>query len=160
MTHYFRDKETLITEVIAWQAQTVIDNHTQEGLGDLDSFEALDLWARLLMERQEEYQYVGGCQFGSLAGQLVEASPEIRPDLADGFVRLLELFRKGMRTMRERGELRSEAEPEHLANVLVSAMEGGLLLTQTLRRPESLSDALKGAIAYVKTFAADQRPPS
>ncbi|MFJ8613537.1 TetR/AcrR family transcriptional regulator [Streptomyces sp. NPDC093675] len=154
MTHYFRDKQTLVTEVIAWQAQATLDNHTQEVLGGLDSFESLRLWARLVAEGQEEQGFEGGCQFGSLAGQLVESSPEVRADLARGFEQLLGVFRKGMLAMRDRGELRRDADPEHLAHVLVSAMQGGILLSQTLRRPQPLRDALDAAIAHAESFTA------
>jgi len=152
MTHYFHDKQTLVTEVIAWQAQATIDIHA--ALGHLDSFDALRRWARLIMEEHQERGFAGGCQFGSLAGQLVESCPEVRADLADGFERLLEIFRKGMLAMRDRADLRRDADPEHLAHVLVSAMQGGILLSQTLRRPQPLRDALDGAIAYVESFAA------
>lgn len=154
MTHYFRDKQTLVNEVVAWQAQATLDNHTQEALGGLESFEALHLWARLVMEGQEKQGFAGGCQFGSLAGQLAESSPEVRADLARGFQQLLEVFHRGMLGMRDRGELRQDADPEHLAHVLVSAMQGGILLSQTLRRPQPLRDALDGALAHVESFAA------
>jgi len=154
MTHYFHDKRCLIAEVVAWQAQDNLDNHTQPILGNLDSFAALHTWARLLLERQQERAFVGGCQFGSLAGQLVESDPEVRAGLADGFNRLLKLFRDGLQAMRDRGDLRPDADPEYLSHVLIAAMQGGMLLTQTLRRPEPLRDALNGAIAHVETFAA------
>ena len=153
MTHYFHDKRCLVAAVVAWQSATNLANHTQPALGRLDSFAALHTWARLLLERQEQQHYVGGCQFGSLAGQLVESDPEVRSDLADGFRSLIGLFTTGLRAMRDRGDLRPEADPEHLARLLVSAMQGGLLLTQTLRSPEPLRDALAGAIAHVESFA-------
>ncbi|MEV6850194.1 TetR/AcrR family transcriptional regulator [Actinoplanes sp. NPDC051411] len=157
MTHYFHDKHHLIADVVAWQAQANLDNHRLPVVGGLDSFASLREWARLLLERQEQLAYVGGCMFGSLAGQLVESDPDIRAGLADGFERLLELFRAGLTAMRERGDLRADADPEQLALVLVTAMQGGLLLTQTLRRPDPLRNALDAAITHVETFAPAPR---
>ena len=52
MTHYFRDKRSLVRAVIAWQADSVIALHQQPALGRLDTFEALDLWAELNIARQ------------------------------------------------------------------------------------------------------------
>jgi AcrR family transcriptional regulator len=37
MTHDFRDKRTLVKAVIAFQAQSTLDAHTQPALGHLDS---------------------------------------------------------------------------------------------------------------------------
>src|ERR1700753_2702851 len=90
MTHYFRDKQQLVKDVIAWQAQSVLSQHRAPQLGELDTFAALRLWADLHVQRQEECGCQGGCGFGSLAGQLVESSPEIRTDLAGGFAEWLE----------------------------------------------------------------------
>ncbi|MFG1706028.1 TetR/AcrR family transcriptional regulator [Nonomuraea sp. M3C6] len=153
MTHYFKDKRTLIKAVIAWQAQSTLDTHTRPELGHLDSFEALRRWAGSTVERQRERAFEGGCQFGSLAGQLVESDAETRADLAAGFEQWLELFRKGLLAMRDRGDLRREADPEALAYALLGAMQGGLLLSQTLRRVEPLRDSLNAAIAHVESLA-------
>ncbi|MFI6349137.1 TetR/AcrR family transcriptional regulator [Streptomyces sp. NPDC050560] len=154
MTHYFRDKQNLVEEVISWQAQATLDDHTQPRLGNLDSFESLRLWAHLVVERQKAVECRGGCRFGSLAGQLVESGPDIRSELAEGFEQLLAVFRKGMLAMRDRGDLRPDADPEALSHVLLGAMQGGMLLTQTLRRVEPLRDALRNAVARVESFAA------
>jgi TetR/AcrR family transcriptional repressor of nem operon len=156
MTHYFHDKHTLIREVIAWQAQATIDEHCQPELRQLDSFESLRLWSHLMQERQVRNGYVGGCQFGSLAGQLVESDDETRCDLAGGFARWLELFRKGLLAMRDRGDLRPDADPEALSHAILGAMQGGMLLTQTLRRPEPLRDALDAILSHVESLATER----
>lgn len=58
--------------------------------------------------------------------------------------------------MRDRGDLRPDADPEVLSHSLVSAMQGGILLSQTLRRVQPLRDALSEAVARVESFAADR----
>src|SRR6201986_5029779 len=133
MTHYFRDKQHLVKEMIAWQAQSVLSEHRAPQLGELDTFAALRLWADLHIQRQVERDCQGGCSFGSLAGPLVESDPAIRTDLAGGFAEWLELFRHGFALMRVRGDLLPAADPDSLASALLAAMQGGMLLTQTLR---------------------------
>lgn len=154
MSHYFCDKRTLIKDVIAWQAENTLDSHRLPELGRLDTFAAWRLWARLIIDRQTERGFAGGCEFGSLAGQLVESEDETRADLAAGYEQWLELFRQGLRLMRERGDLRTEADPDALAHHLLGAMQGGMLLAQTFRRVEPLRDSLDGAVSYLETFAA------
>ena len=153
MTHYFRDKRSLVRAVIAWQADTVIALHQQPALGKLDSFEALDLWAELNIARQRELHCQGGCGFGSLAGELVETDAETRADLAAGFTRWVALFRDGLQAMRDRGDLRPDADPSQLADGLLASLQGGTLLTQTTREIRHLEAALKTALDHIRSYA-------
>jgi len=154
MTHYFQDKRSLVRAVIAWQADSVIGLHQQPALGRLDSFEALDLWAEVNIARQRETDCEGGCRFGSLAGELAEADEETRADLAAGFTRWEGLFRDGLQAMRDRGDLRPDANPGELATGLLSALQGGMLLTQTTRDIRHVEAALKTALGHVRSYAA------
>jgi TetR/AcrR family transcriptional repressor of nem operon len=147
MTHYFRDKRTLIKDVIAWQADKMLE------LPELDSFAALQQWTAMVVERQTARGFQGGCDFGSLAGQLVESDDETRRDLVRGFERWLEAFRRGLDSMRARGDLREDADPDALAQSLLAALQGGLLLSQTLRRADPLRNSLDAALTYVGSFA-------
>jgi len=70
----------------------------------------------------------GGCTFGSLAAEVVKAEPSHRDAVADGFERWRELFKRGLSKMRERGELRPEADPVALAHLLTAVFQGGLAL--------------------------------
>jgi len=155
MTHYFHDKQTLVKAVIAFQAQNTLDNHRQPELENLDNFAAWRLWAKMILANQAQRGFQGGCEFGSLAGQLVESDPETRADLADGYQRWLELFRKGLLSMRDRGDLRRDADPEALALRTLSSMQGGMLLSQTLREEAPLREALRAAVAHIESFATD-----
>lgn len=47
MTHYFRDKRSLVRAVIAMQADIVTNLSQQPWLGKLDSFDAFEQWALL-----------------------------------------------------------------------------------------------------------------
>ena len=159
MTHYFRDKHTLVQEVIAWQAENTLADHRHPALGQLDSFQAWHRWAEMIVERQTGRGFQGGCEFGSLAGQLVESEPDLRPDLAAGYEQWLDLFRQGLRLMRDRGDLVPAADPDALADALLAALQGGLLLAQTLRRAGPLRDSLQAAVAHLETFAATPAGP-
>lgn len=153
MTHYFRDKRSLVRAVIAWQADAVIGLHRQAPLDGLDTFEALDLWAEMNIARQRELRCEGGCSFGSLAGELAETDTETRADLAAGFTRWEALFRDGLQAMRDRGDLRPDADPAQLAAGLLASLQGGMLLTQTTREIRHLQAALKTALDHIRSYA-------
>jgi TetR/AcrR family transcriptional regulator, transcriptional repressor for nem operon len=153
LTHYFGDKQSLIRAVIVHQADAVIELHQAPELGQLDSFEALELWAKLNIESLEARECQGGCNYGSLAGELVECDTTIRADLATGFARWEELFRHGLTLMRDRGDLRPDANPEQLTYALMAALQGGMLLGQTARNAAPLRAALTSVLEYLRSYA-------
>lgn len=150
MTHYFHDKRSLVQAVVALQADTVAQRQ------DLDSFEALRDWADEQVQRQIDKACAGGCRFGSLAGELAESDPVTRRELATGFDRWEIALRDGLQAMRDRGDLRADADPGNLATSLLAALQGGVLLTQTHRDPRPLEVALDAMLTHVESYAADQ----
>jgi TetR/AcrR family transcriptional repressor of nem operon len=155
MAHYFQDKRSLVLAVIDYQRRAVLGFHTQPGLGRLDSFEALRLWADLNIEKLADQGGVGGCPFGSLAGELAEFDAEYRDEFADGYEQWAKLIRSGLAAMRRRGELRGDADHGMLTSVLLAAHQGGSLLSQTRRDSKPMRDALNAALDYVHSYAAD-----
>jgi AcrR family transcriptional regulator len=153
ISHYFDGKRDLTRNVIGARRIHVREFHTQPQLGALDSFTALDTWVEATLADLDSVYRKGGCVYGSLAGELVEADPEIHGDLADGYDQWIELFQNGLTEMRRRGDLRADADPRHLAVALVAAHQGGALVTFLTDDPEPLRAALTGAVEYVRSFA-------
>ncbi len=157
ISHYFRDKRELTREVIAARRDDVIEFHTQPRLGALDSIEALQAWADACVADIDTVYRLGGCVYGSLAGELIDADDEVRDDLARGYDQWLELFHTGLTAMRQRGGLRPDADARHLAASLVIAHQGGAMITHATGDAEPLRVAVNAAVDYVRSFAADPR---
>jgi TetR/AcrR family transcriptional regulator, transcriptional repressor for nem operon len=153
ISHYFRDKRDLTRQVITSRRDDVVSFHTQPQLGALDSVEALQAWADACVADIDTVYRLGGCVYGSLAGELIEADDEVRDDLADGYDQWLELFQTGLTAMRRRGDLRPDADPRHLAVSLVIAHQGGAMLTHATGDGEPLRAAVNAAVDYVRSFA-------
>ncbi|MEU9380649.1 TetR/AcrR family transcriptional regulator [Streptomyces sp. NPDC048279] len=153
LTRHFPTKESLVRAVLAWQADRILTRHQ---IPELDSFAALRQWADSYVTSHEMIE--GGCKFGSLAAEVIKADPAQRDTVADGFEQWQEMFRRGLSRMRERGELRPEADPIALTHLLAAAFQGGALLSQGTSASTELRDALNGALAYVESFAATDRP--
>jgi TetR/AcrR family transcriptional regulator, transcriptional repressor for nem operon len=158
MSHYFRDKRDLTRHVVAARRHDLRAFHTQPQLGALDGFDALQAWADACVSDVDAVYRVGGCVYGSLAGELIEADDEVHDDLCAGYDEWIELFRVGLTTMRRRGELRPEAEPRHLAVALVTAHQGGAMITYATNDPEPLRVAVNAAVEYVRSFAPAPAP--
>lgn len=155
LSHYFPEKESLIRAVIAWRAEQVVTLSRVSPSGGLDSLAALRLWADSYTQREEAWQ--GGCRFGSLASEVLKSDLDLKGDVAAGFQRWRAIFRDGLVAMRAQGELRDDADPDRLANVLLAAFQGGMLLAQAENSVAPLSAALDGAIGCVSSFAVDRQ---
>jgi TetR/AcrR family transcriptional repressor of nem operon len=158
ISHYFQDKRDLTREVITARRNDVVAFHTQPRLGALDSIESLQAWADACIDDIDTVYRLGGCIYGSLAGELIEADDEIHDDLARGYDQWLELFHAGLAAMRQRGELRADADPRHLAVSLVIAHQGGAMVTHATGDAEPLRVAVNAAVDYVRSFAVNPEP--
>jgi len=148
--HYFDSKQALIRAVITRQADAV--SGVPE-IGALDSFEALQAWADAAIQRQRENDGRGDCNLGTLAAELSVSDEDSRAELSTGFLRWKELLRTGLQRMQERGELRSEADLDQLAYALLTALQGGSLMAQTLRSTDPFEASMAAALGYVRSFA-------
>ncbi len=158
ISHYFRDKRELTRQVVAARCNDVRAFHSRPQLGTLDSLDALQAWADACVADIETVYRVGGCVYGSLAGELIDADDEIHDDLSAGYDQWIELFQAGLTAMRDRGDLRPDADPRHLAVSLVVAHQGGAMLTHATADGEPLLVAVNAAVDYVRSFAARHEP--
>jgi TetR/AcrR family transcriptional repressor of nem operon len=149
--HYFSDKTALVKAVIAHQTEQVLDAQ-QPLLGRLDTLEALRAWRDLVVDLQRLRHCEGGCPIGSMASELSETCPETRPDLIEGFGRWEAGIRDGLRAMRDRGDLRADADPDRLALATLAALQGGLLLTQLRRETTPLEAALDAMLDRIASL--------
>lgn len=151
--HYFADKDDLVLAVIECTTERVLA--AQEAvLHDVDSVAGLRRWAASVVELQRRVGCVGGCPIGSLAAELADR-PVPRTALAESFDRWEALLRLGFTRMSERGELLPDVEPADLATAVMTALQGGLLLTETTRSIRALELALDMAVAYVALSVSD-----
>ena len=149
--HYFADKRALVRAVIAYQTEAVLTAQ-QPLLGRLDSMEALRAWADQFVSIEEQLKYEGGCPIGSLGSQLAETDADARQEVERGFARWEEAIRDGLRAMYARGDLRRSADPDALALALLTALEGGLLMTQIRRDPAPLRTVLDVVLAHIESL--------
>jgi TetR/AcrR family transcriptional regulator, transcriptional repressor for nem operon len=59
----------------------------------------------------------------------------------------------GLQAMRDRGDLRPDADPGQLAAGLLACLQGGMLLTQTTREIRHVEAALTTALDHIRSYA-------
>ena len=151
INHYFPTKEDLVLAVIAWQAERVLAFLRSERFSGFDSLDAFREWADHYVAYERSYQQ--GCSLGSLASEIIKAELDIHKELSDAFDQWRDVFRDGLQRMQVLGRIGTAADPMQLANLLLAAFQGGMLLAQVARDITPLKDALQAAIDHVATFA-------
>ncbi|MFI8219882.1 TetR/AcrR family transcriptional regulator [Streptomyces sp. NPDC085932] len=150
--HYFADKKSLVQAVIEYQTEHVL-GFQRPLLQRLDSFEALEAWRDAIVQAQHARSCKGGCPIGSLAAELSDADPQARTRLAAGYAQWEGAIRDGLVSMQERGELDEEADADGLSLALLTALQGGLLMTQTRRDTVALEAVLNAMIDRIRCHA-------
>ena len=158
LAHYFADKRHLTRQVIAARTDDVIAFHTQSQLGALDSFRALRAWADACVAQAQTVYLRGGCIYGSLTGELLEADGDVLDDLAAGYGQWLKLFRDGVAAMRRSGELTSDADPRHLAVAFGRCASGRhhAHVRDGKRRTHSRHDNRRGRLRWLVPAGAQE----
>ncbi|MET7398557.1 TetR/AcrR family transcriptional regulator [Dactylosporangium sp. NPDC005572] len=148
--HYFADKQALLMAVIDHQTQAVMD--LQAGhLDRLDTMAGLRAWRDALVEHQRRLQCRGGCPIGSIGSDVAEHNPQARLAVASGYLRWEAAIRSGLTAMHRRGHL--AGDPDDLALALLTALQGGLLMTQIHRNVRPLEVALDAMLEHVAALS-------
>ncbi|MFF3751480.1 TetR/AcrR family transcriptional regulator [Streptomyces sp. NPDC002018] len=150
--HYFGDKRSLVQAVITHQTAYVLD-FQRPLLSRLDTFEALEAWRDAIIEVQRAGDCQGGCPIGSLSAELSDHDPQARAEIVAGYSQWEGAIRDGLVAMRGRGELREDADPDYLALALLTALQGGLLMTQARRDTVALEAVLNAMIDRIRCHA-------
>jgi AcrR family transcriptional regulator len=149
--HYFRDKQDLVLAVIEHQTETILDAQAPL-FAQLDSIAGLRAWRHALVELQRQRHCQGGCPIGSLGSELAESDPRARADVAAGFERWESAIGNGLAAMHQRGELPADVDPARLALATLTALQGGLLLTQIRRDTTALEAALDTVLDHIASL--------
>lgn len=151
LSHYFPTKGSLVMAVIEWQTEQVMRFYGSEQFAGFDTIEALRSWVDYYVTHESAYR--DGCTLGSLASQIIKSDLQVHDELARAFDQWRNIFRDGLRRMQSLGRLSATADPTQLADLLLSAFQGGMLLTQVQRDVTPLKNPLHAAIDHVQTFA-------
>ncbi|MWV48127.1 TetR family transcriptional regulator [Rathayibacter sp. VKM Ac-2803] len=151
--HYFPGgKAELVREVAQWEARQLLDAQEPE-IHDLGSWESWERWRVRLVE-----YYIGlgrwACPIGSLASQAAMVDAELEAGIARTMRDWRGLLAAGVRRMQAAGSVDGSADPERLAAVILSAVQGGLVLSQPERSAWPLEAALDSALAPLHGVAA------
>ena len=147
--YYFRNRDELAAAAVGYRCAQVVDGLT-EALGDVSSMAGLE---QALAGFIAGFEQAGlpGCPIGTLATEVAGRNEAARMQAAAGFDAWERLLADALERMRQRGELRADAQPGVLATGLLASIEGGMVLSQTRKDVASLRIAVDTGLAQVRT---------
>jgi TetR/AcrR family transcriptional regulator, transcriptional repressor for nem operon len=155
MSRHVGSRQGLVGQVLIARRREMLSFHHDERFKSFDTIEALQAWADACATKLEGMGYIGGCVYGSLVSELLPRPDEaLRAMITEGYDAWMSIFNSGFSAMRDRGELREDADPKHLAATLVCAHQGSAALSQTLGSCGPMHSTLDAAVAYVRSFLA------
>lgn len=152
--HYFDDRADLIRAVIERQVELILA--AQPAIHHTDSWAGLRRWADQVVESHRVQDGPFACPLGSMAAEL-KNDPAYLPHLDAAFRRWEEPLARGLGAMRERGQLTRQSNPDRLAQSIVAAVQGGLLMAQIHDDGTVFEDAVENALLSLRRKATPRR---
>lgn len=155
--HYFSDREALMCAVVEAQSEWVLQ--CQEScLSKVRSFGDLRAWRNMMVEINRLNNCVGGCPIGSLASELADRSETARGALARSFTQWDAHLVGALERMQLEGSLSKAVDISELATGILTALQGGLLMAQTMRTTRPLGIVLDMALEHVSRQTISAQP--
>jgi AcrR family transcriptional regulator len=150
-THYFKNKSGLIEAAITSLSEEIKSGRTPTGY-HIESWKEMERWFRTYIDFQTSVGYARSCPVCTIGNDIAEDDSELR----DSVVAFLDWSRIELSTFFKRkldaGELESAAKPLALADLCITVMQGGMLLTKIKRDPESFEAASRQVLAYINSL--------
>jgi TetR/AcrR family transcriptional regulator, transcriptional repressor for nem operon len=149
--HYFADRDALVAAAVARRCAQVHEALAQL-FGGLDSIAELE---RALDDYVGIYEEtLAGCPIGRMAADVAGRNYCAQRQVEMAFDAWQALFTDLFTRLRDHGDLHPDADPAALATVLLAALEGGQILSQTRNDAASLRIAIAAALDHIRTFLA------
>lgn len=147
--HYFADRDALVEAAVGRRCGQV-RLALEEMFGGLDSLEQLEQRLEAFVAVFE--QTFAGCPVGRLASEVDGRNQGAQQQVGAAFDAWEGLFADLFTRVRECGGLRPDADPAVLATMLLAALEGGQILSQTRKDSASLRIVIAAALGHIRSF--------
>jgi TetR/AcrR family transcriptional repressor of nem operon len=145
----FRDKEELGREVIRLAADRFLE-FVDRSLDGSTPRIALDNFFAAALAYHRGTGFVGGCLFGNTALETSDADPELTGLVDEVFVAWIDRIARVMAAGQESGEFRNDMTAQDLAQQVVAALEGGIMLSRLRKDAAPLETCIKTLQVFLR----------
>ncbi len=133
--YYFKSKEELGYAIIDRVTEGFIERTLRPTFVDTsaDPIPQIHVFLDRVLENLRQRNCVGGCPMGNLASELSDVHEGFRLRLAGIFIEWRSGLTEALRRGQARGSVRAECQPASVAEFLVAALEGAILLAKVTK---------------------------
>ena len=133
--YYFKSKEDLGYAIIDRVTRGFIERTLEPVFGDPlgDPVAQIHMFLDRVLENQRQRNCIGGCPIGNLASELSDVHEGFRQRLAGIFTEWRAKLTEALSRGQAGGRVRQGFEPSAVAQFLVAALEGAILLTKVTK---------------------------
>jgi TetR/AcrR family transcriptional repressor of nem operon len=150
--HYFGSKDALVRELIGHYLKGM-PTLAEPALAALGTMPGIEAWLDQLASDYDAGLTTGGCPIGNLANELASQDESLRLELQAVFATWEEALTRGLLSLKSKGQLRSETQPEELALFMVATIEGAMLLAKTEKSRQPILACVGQLKAYLKAIS-------
>ena len=150
--YYFGSKEGLVHQVLQTYLEEIKTNSSRVNY-EINSWKDLEKWFTTQIDSQKKYEMTRGCPFGTLGNEVTDGDELVRQDLSLIFEviknKLAAFFVKEKAT----GRLAKRADPEHLADFCIAAMQGAMLMGKIKRSSQTVEATVRETLQHLKAHS-------
>jgi len=160
--YYFRSKEELGYAIIDRLVNGFVERTLKPMFEDqsVDPVIQVQRFLHRVLENQRQRNCVGGCPMGNLASELSDVHEGFRLRLARVFLewsaRLTEALTRGQMS----GALRPDSDPAGIAQFIVAALEGAILLTKVSKDISVMEQCVEHLEQHLTLYATSRPEPA
>jgi len=155
--HYFENKSDLVRAVLRhWRTESL--PFRNPALGRLDSWERLAAWfdeiVRVFGQEHDAWRDL----ICAIRTEFLKSDDPLRREVVRTTRLRRRLLHRGLRRMKNRGELAADADPRSLATFAAAAIDGGIRLAHMDDSVAVLQDVLDQTLGRLRDHAATADP--
>lgn len=144
--YHFKSKEALAVATLDSQLeliqQEIADNVLKSSHSALENLFELLQFLTNKQKAQHNEGHICGCYFGNFTLELSTSSREVRNKLKDVFGSYLSLIGSLLTEAKEAGDISSKIDPTTMSSIIMSQIEGAILLDKANQKPKNLDDSI------------------
>jgi TetR/AcrR family transcriptional repressor of nem operon len=156
--YYFKSKEELGYAIIDRLIQGFVERTLEPTFADVSANPIVQINTFLdrVVDNQRQRNCVGGCPMGNLASELSDVHEGFRQRLAGIFLRWRDDLTEALTRGQASGHLRHDCDPAGVAQFVVAALEGAILLTKVSRDISVMEKCVEHLKHYLTMYTKTQ----
>ena len=149
--HYFKSKEGLVHEVLQVYLEQINSGAAPVNY-EIKSWRDVEKWFLAHLELQKHYGMTRGCPFGTLGNEATADDELVRQDVSLIFEVVKSKLAAFFVAEKAKGKLSKQADPEHMADFSIAAIQGGMLMGKIKRNSQTVETTVREALAHLRSY--------